>query len=132
MSEKTIDFEAVLKIIELELPFEGTVLLQIPTEEKEVFSVKKYHDQDFLQTATDELKIDRDGTIISKEIFSEKPLNIQIASSIRAIHIGNIFGWLSKTIYFISCLIATSLPVTGVFIWINKMKKKPKKKAIKA
>lgn len=132
LSEKTIDFEAVLKIIELELPFEGTVLLQIPTEEKEVFSVKKYHDQDFLQTATDELKIDRDGTIISKEIFSEKPLNIQIASSIRAIHIGNIFGWLSKTIYFISCLIATSLPVTGVFIWINKMKKKPKKKAIKA
>src|SRR5690554_1206374 len=126
-----VDFEAILKIVECELPFEGTILLQIPADEKEIFSVRKYHDQDFLQTATDELKIDRDGTIISKELFSEKPFNVQLASSIRAIHLGSIFGWFSKTIYFISCMIATSLPVTGVIIWLNKLKKKPKKKAIK-
>lgn len=126
-----VDFEAILKIVERELPFEGTILLQIPADEKEIFSVRKYHDQDFLQTATDELKIDRDGTIISKELFSEKPFNVQLASSIRAIHLGSIFGWFSKTIYFISCMIATSLPVTGVIIWLNKLKKKPKKKAIK-
>jgi len=126
-----VDFEAILKIVECELPFEGTILLQIPADEKEIFSVRKYHDQDFLQTATDELKIDRDGTIIPKELFSEKPFNVQLASSIRAIHLGSIFGWFSKTIYFISCMIATSLPVTGVIIWLNKLKKKPKKKAIK-
>lgn len=126
-----VDFEAILKIVECELPFEGTILLQIPADEKEIFSVRKYHDQDFLQTATDELKIDRDGTIISKELFSEKPFNVQLASSIKAIHLGSIFGWFSKTIYFISCMIATSLPVTGVIIWLNKLKKKPKKKAIK-
>lgn len=126
-----VDFEAILKIVERELPFEGTILLQIPADEKEIFSVRKYHDQDFLQTATDELKIDRDGTIISKELFSEKPFNVQLASSIKAIHLGSIFGWFSKTIYFISCMIATSLPVTGVIIWLNKLKKKPKKKAIK-
>ncbi|WP_111879715.1 PepSY domain-containing protein [Aequorivita sp. CIP111184] len=41
---------------------------------------------------------------------------------------GTIFGWFSKTIHFISCLIATSLPITGVIIWLNKLKKKPKKK----
>lgn len=126
-----VDFEAILKIVECELPFEGTILLQIPADEKEIFSVRKYHDQDFLQTATDELKIDRDGTIISKELFSEKPFNVQLASSIKAIHLGSIFGWFSKTIYFISCMIATSLPITGVIIWLNKLKKKPKKKAIK-
>ncbi|MCB0468228.1 MAG: PepSY domain-containing protein [Aequorivita sp.] len=126
-SSKTVDFAEVIKITESELPFEGTTIFQIPADEKDIFSIRKYHDEDFLETAVDELKIDRDGTIISKEIFSEKPLNVQIASSIKAIHTGTIFGWFSKTIYFISCLIATSLPVTGVIIWLNKLKKKPKK-----
>lgn len=127
---ESINFAEILKITERELSFEGTTVLQIPADEKDIFSIRKHHDKDFLQTATDELKIDRDGTIISKEIFSEKPLNVQIASSIKAIHLGTIFGWFSKTIYFISCLIATSLPITGVIIWLNKMKKKPKKTSI--
>src|SRR5690606_31436188 len=124
---ENVGFSEILKITESELPFEGTIVLQIPKDEKEIFSIRKYHDQDLLETAVDALKIDRDGTIISKEIFSEKPLNVQIASSIKAIHTGTIFGWFSKTIYFISCLIATSLPVTGIIIWLNKLKKKPKK-----
>jgi uncharacterized iron-regulated membrane protein len=131
--KKIVGFAEILNITQQELPFKGTTVLQIPKDETEIFSIRKYHDQDFLQTATDELKIDRDGAIISKEIFSEKPLNVQIASSIKPIHTGTIFGWFSKTIYFTSCLIATSLPVTGVIIWLNKLKKKPKKqKKIKA
>lgn len=125
---KAITFDAILAITKKELPFEGTTILQIPSDEKSIFSVRKLHDKDFLKTASDELKIDRDGTLISKDLFSEKPLNQQIASSIKPIHLGSIFGWFSKTIYFISCLIATSLPITGVIIWLNKLKKKPKKK----
>ncbi|WP_347814824.1 PepSY-associated TM helix domain-containing protein [Aequorivita marisscotiae] len=89
---KQISFEDVLKITQNELAFQGTTELQIPTDQTEIFSVKKYHDQDFFQTAVDELKIDRDGTLISKQIFSEKPLNVQIASSIKAIHMGTIYG----------------------------------------
>ena len=128
---KKVNFDEILKITKNELPFEGTTVLQIPTAEKEIFSIRKYHDRDFLQTAMDELKIDRDGTIISKELFSEKPLNKQIASSIKALHMGTIFGWFSKTIYFISCLIATSLPITGIIIWLKKLKDKKKKLAKK-
>ncbi|AFL81206.1 hypothetical protein Aeqsu_1726 [Aequorivita sublithincola DSM 14238] len=126
-NEDTLSFAEILKITESELVFEGTTVFQIPKDESEIFSVRKYHDQDFLQTASDELKIDRDGSIISKELFSEKPLNVQIASSIKAIHTGTIFGWFSKTIYFISCLIATSLPITGTIIWLNKLNKKNRK-----
>lgn len=126
-----ITFIDVLKITNTQLPFEGTTVIQIPKDKKDIYSIRKYHDQDFFQTASDELKIDRDGTLISKEIFSEKPLNEQIVSSIKPIHLGTIFGWFSKTIYFISCLIATSLPITGVIIWLNKLKKKPKKNLLK-
>lgn len=131
LDKRSVDFTDILNITERELPFEGTTVLQIPADEKEIFNIRKYHDQDFFKTAVDELKIDRDGSIIAKEIFSDKPLNEQIASSIKSLHMGTIFGWFSKTIYFISCLIATSLPITGVIIWLKKLKDKKKKLAKK-
>jgi len=53
---------------------------------------------------------------------------VQIASLIKPIHTGQIFGTFSKIIYFIACLIATSLPITGTIIWLNKLKKKRKRK----
>ncbi|SRX54267.1 hypothetical protein [Aequorivita sp. CIP111184] len=74
----------ILKITEVELPFEGTTTLQIPSAKDPIFSIRKYHDTDFFETAVDELKIDRDGTLTSKEIFSEKPFNVQLANSIRS------------------------------------------------
>ena len=61
-------------------------------------------------------------------IFAEKPLNVQIVSLIKPLHLGEVYGTFSKILYFIACLIATSLPVTGTIIWIDKLKKKPKKR----
>src|SRR5690606_10257612 len=117
-----------LHLTQLELPFEGTTVLQISTGRNAVYQTRKYHDQDFFKTAVDQLAIDRDGRILNKVIFSDQPFNVQIAQSIKALHIGTVFGGFSKFLYFISCLIATSLPITGVIIWLNKMKKKPKGK----
>ncbi|HXS57859.1 MAG TPA: hypothetical protein VN726_17115, partial [Hanamia sp.] len=42
---------------------------------------------------------------------------------------GSIYGMFTKLLYFFACLIATTLPVTGTIIWINKLKKKKKRKA---
>ena len=77
---------------------------------------------------SDKLIIDVDGTVLKEEWFNDKPLNVQIASLIKPIHTGQIFGTFSKVIYFIACLIATSLPITGTIIWLNKLKKKRKRK----
>ena len=61
--------------------------------------------------------------------FLQKVLsfNERVAGSIKAIHVGNVYGTFTKIIYFLACLIATSLPITGTMIWINKMKKSKKK-----
>jgi len=68
------------------------------------------------------------GEILKIEIFKDKPFNERVAGSIKAIHVGNVYGTFTKIIYFLACLIATSLPVTGTLIWLNKMKKKGKQK----
>ena len=68
------------------------------------------------------------GAVLEQDVFREKSLRNRIGSSVKALHIGDVYGQFSKLLFFISCLVATSLPVTGVFIWINKMKKKPNKR----
>ncbi|HQY17633.1 MAG TPA: PepSY-associated TM helix domain-containing protein, partial [Ferruginibacter sp.] len=68
------------------------------------------------------------GNVLKKDIFKERSFNERIAGSIKAIHVGNVYGTFTKLIYFLACLIATTLPVTGTLIWLNKMKKKRKPK----
>lgn len=124
--EKT--FEEILQLSSVELAFEGETTINIPATEKEVYIITKNDHSRFSPVITDKLVLDRDGSLLHKELFADKPLNVQIAALIKPIHIGTIYGSFSKIIYFIACLIATSLPITGTLIWINKLKKKKSKK----
>jgi uncharacterized iron-regulated membrane protein len=69
--------------------------------------------------------------MITVERFRDQPFNQRIAGSIKSLHIGDVYGTFTKILYFIACLIATTLPVTGTIIWINKLRKKKKKKRSK-
>lgn len=116
-------------IADKELPYKGTYRVELPSNKKNTINLNKYHTGFFASPASDIVSINvYTGKVQSKEIFSEKPFNEKIARSIKALHVGDVFGVFSKIIYFISCLIATSLPVTGTIIWINKLRKKAKRK----
>lgn len=43
-----------------------------------------------------------------------------------SLHMGTWMGWFGKLVTFIGGLIATSLPITGFYIWWNRRKKKKK------
>src|SRR5690606_25180870 len=83
----------------------------------------------FAPAAGDEVKLNATtAEVVEVTVFREKPLNERIAGSIKALHVGNVYGQFTKLLYFLACLIATSLPITGTIIWLNKMKKKPSKR----
>ncbi|WP_372756598.1 PepSY-associated TM helix domain-containing protein [Mariniflexile sp.] len=109
------------------LNYNGELSITFPNKKNNYYSFRKTNDSNWSPITTDNLYMDTSGTILAVELFNEKPLNVKIASLIKPIHTGEIFGNLSKFIYFLACLIATSLPVTGTIIWLNKLKKKPKK-----
>ena len=125
-SQKT--FEEILQLTSAELAYEGETTITIPAKDNEVYTITKNNNSRFSPVITDKLILDRDGTLLHKELFTNKPLNVQIASLIKPIHMGTIYGTFSKIIYFLACLIATSLPITGTLIWINKLKTKKSKK----
>ena len=122
---KTITLEQALAIANTELPFEARkTSISFPKGEEGSFEINKNDAKRFNETVTDRVFIDQySGNIIRKDIFSDKTAGEQLASSIKALHLGDIYGLFSKIIYFIVCLIATSLPITGIFIWLNKRKK---------
>ncbi len=125
--------EALLAKADKEFNFHGTYRLDLPNPENETITIRKYHAGFFAGPASDNLTLNVfTGKVVSKEVFAEKPFNEKLSRSIKALHVGDVFGTASKIIYFISCLIATSLPVTGTIIWINKLKKKPKRKSMVA
>lgn len=121
---KSITFATVVNKGNEVLSQNGTIRLTAPADSADIFSFVKNNDDAFNVNGTDKASIDQySGEIIKIEKFAEKSLGQKIAASIKPIHTGEIFGLWSKIIYFICCLIATSLPVTGTIIWLNKRKK---------
>lgn len=109
----------------------GTTTISIPKKVEDAFEVTKKNDHNFNKASADRAFINPyTAAILQTEYFSDKSFGEKIAAQIKPIHTGEIFGLFSKIIYFIVCLIATSLPVTGLIIWINKLNKKSRKKKL--
>lgn len=128
---KEISLAEALKIAKKELPYTGMTTISLPKGPTGAYEVTKRNEHLLNRSATDKVVIDKySGKVIQTKLFADQSTGQKIASQIKAIHLGEIYGTFSKIIYFISCLIATSLPVTGIIIWINKLRKKSKKEAI--
>lgn len=127
--KEPLNIAQTLAIVNEALPYNGDVTINFASDSTGTLNIAKNRVGFFAPSAGDKLVLDQySGAILEKDIFREKPFNERAAASIKALHIGDIYGPFTKLLYFIACLIATSLPVTGVLIWINKMKKKPAKK----
>jgi uncharacterized iron-regulated membrane protein len=112
-----------------EFMYEGDYRVSIPGKAEEAVSIQKSGKGFFASSGSDKIQLNPyNGEVVKIERFSDKPLNEKIAASIKPLHTGEVFGLFSKILYFITCLIATSLPITGVIIWINKLKKKKARK----
>lgn len=124
-----LTYAALLDTANKALPYPGNYRITPPQEEAATLSLTKYKTGFFAGPSSDKIVLNRfTGKVLALERFADKPLNQQIAASIKPSHAGEIFGTFSKILYFIACLIGTSLPVTGVIIWINNLRKKSGKR----
>jgi uncharacterized iron-regulated membrane protein len=72
------------------------------------------------------------GEVLRFERFKDIPVGAKLGTLFYQLHTGNILGLPTKIIYFLACLFATTLPVTGVIIWWRKLRnlRKTKKELI--
>src|SRR5690606_14741687 len=107
-----LPYEELLASINEALPYKGDVTFN--ETDGDVISARKNKVGFFAPAALDEVKINtKTGNVESVARFKDKPFNERIAGSIKALHIGDVYGPFTKIIYFISCLIATTLPISG-------------------
>lgn len=128
--KRAMTVEETILAVNKVLPYDGDITINFASDSTGTINIVKNKVGFFAPSAADRLTLDRySGVVLEKDIFREKTIRNRIGSSVKALHIGDVYGPFSKLLYFISCLVATSLPVTGVLIWINKMKKDRKKAA---
>ena len=110
-----------------QITYNGNYNITLPADSTAVAMITKTRTGFFAPAAGDRMTIDQySGKLLKLDIFKNKSFNERVAGSIKAIHVGNVYGSFTKWLYFLACLIATSLPITGTMIWLNKMKKKSK------
>ncbi|MVN21368.1 PepSY-associated TM helix domain-containing protein [Mucilaginibacter arboris] len=83
-----------------------------------------------VETASDTYFIDQySGKTISVQKFADKSAGQRARAFVKPIHTGSVYGLPTKIISFIVCLLSLIFPVTGVMMWLNRIKKRPVKKA---
>ena len=83
-----------------------------------------------VETAADTYFIDQySGKVISIQKFADKSAGQRARAFVKPIHTGSIYGWKTKTISFVVCLLSMVFPVTGVIMWLNRIKKKTVKRS---
>jgi uncharacterized iron-regulated membrane protein len=133
LSSPVISLDQVLEVSNQNLNYPGNLRISLPEKPNEDISVSKSRTGFFAKSGSDQLTLDS-KTLEVKEakLFGDLPVRQQIGRSVKALHTGEIYGQFTKFIWFLGCIIATSLPVTGTLIWWNKRKKKSKKLAKKS
>lgn len=124
---KAAPMETIFTNIAATYPYQGIMRVILPQDSLGVITVQKVNASELTAGGIDRMALDQySGASMAIERFADKTTGAKIISLIRPIHAGELLGTFSKILYLIACLIATSLPVTGVLIWINKWRKTKK------
>lgn len=121
---KSLPLSKVLTEINIHLDYSGNISLTMPSTENPRYKVVKINSENFLTALLpDEISLDKEGQLKSKEIFLDKPLHQQFTALAKPLHTGEIMGLPSIILYFIASMAGFLLPITGFFIWWNRVKK---------
>ncbi len=64
------------------------------------------------------------GALVKTRLYENESRGFKARRLVYPIHTGSLLGWPTKIIALIAALTATTLPVTGFFVWLNRKKKK--------
>lgn len=98
--------------------------ISLPKDSTSVFGVNVLSRTAIHQNATDNHYYDQySGAYLKTVAFGDRPIGQQIRASFKPIHTSSIFGLPTKILGFLVCLIGTTFPITGVIMWLSRIKK---------
>lgn len=77
------------------------------------------------QRAADKYTFNRaDGRITSVSLYADSDKSSKIRGWIMSVHMGNWGGLLTRILWFIAALFGATLPITGYYLWIRRLRRR--------
>ncbi|MBV9083021.1 MAG: PepSY domain-containing protein, partial [Acidobacteriaceae bacterium] len=119
---KRIDAVKAVEVALATLPGTKPLYVSLPASPKGSYLIALRYPEDLTPGGRSWVNVDQ---------YSGKPLNVQSSRTVawgtrsiilnRAIHTGDIFGYVSKIIVSLTCLLLISQAITGYYMWWKKL-----------
>ena len=104
--------------------------LQLPQDPDGSIRVATLRPDAAYDNATDETYLDQySGRVLGSQTYEQRNLGQRVRGLFKPVHTGAIFGWPSKIISLVACLLGFTFPITGTILWLNRLKKARRKAA---
>ena len=129
---RTISFDQAYAVAKKELPEVEFYNISLPKEPEEAITINALPKNATHERANTQLYLDQySGKVLQTVRFEDKNLGQRVRATFYPVHVGSIGGLPGRIIAFISCIAGFTFPITGIIMWLNRLNKKKKKKAVK-
>lgn len=124
-----ISFDQAYGIAKSQMPEAEYYTINRPNEAEASISVTVMPTDAVHERATNQLFIDQySGQLLGQLRYKDRNLGQRVRTTFYPVHVGSIGGMPGRIIAFLSCLAGATFPITGLILWLNRLKKNRKKK----
>jgi uncharacterized iron-regulated membrane protein len=128
-----LSVDAINEIVEKEISDVHYYTLNLAKDSIATFGITALSPSPVHEKATDQYFFDQySGSLVGTALYKDRNLGQRVRSSFYPVHVGSIGGIAGRIIAFLACAAGVIFPVTGVIMWINRLKKQDRKKRKKA
>lgn len=125
---RKLGFDQAYTIARQQVPTALSYAISLPKDSAEAVRVLTTKANAAYEGATDELYLDQyTGRPLSQLAFEDRNLGQRVRRTFKPVHTGAIYGTPSKVIALVVCILGVTFPITGVIMWLNRLKKERKK-----
>jgi uncharacterized iron-regulated membrane protein len=129
---KPVSTESILDNIQTYVPDASYTQLNLPKDSAAVYAVTVMTGSAAHERASDQYFFDQyTGQLAGTALYNERNVGQRIRSTFYPIHVGSIGGLPGRIIAFMACIAGTTFPITGVILWLNRLKTRNQKFSLK-
>jgi uncharacterized iron-regulated membrane protein len=117
-----IPVDAAIQIANEKLPGAVATIVNVPSSPTEAYRVTKRFPEDRAAAGRSRIYLDQfSGKVLYVKSTRTDELGTRIVNIKRAVHTGDLYGWPTRILAFLSCLFLAGQVATGTIIWWKKI-----------